>query len=480
MTIRGLLAVCLFASWPFLSFVDHNKEQIGTQELGFLVMVFAVTLAVSLVGGACLRLLLGREREPTAVAVLAALLVVFFNYHTIGQSIAVYLPLIVAIPALAFVLCRGNVVVDVLLIAGVAAIALPAFGISHHLLTRTRAITGSARAVSGDALPQRSPNIYYVVTDGYARQDQLRAQLGYDNSEFIGYLAGHGFYVAHRAYANYPVTFLSLPSALSMEYLVTERSSRFSDREMFYAVTQGRNPVVSYLRSHGYTYFHLGSGNWLGSKCGGAEDRCLAGNGELANAFYALTPISFFRQGPPVTTAASIERNLDALYQQQPFFLFAHVFPPHPPRIFERDCQQNTSKLAGEASWQEVGKASYLNDLRCTNRQFVDAIDRILARDPSAIIILHSDHGTAYGVDWKVPIDRWSAEAFEERFSILMALRFPAECQERLYSSLSPVNTFRLAFACLESRPPDPIPDDSYIAGYEAHDQAGFVHRYQH
>ena len=51
------------------------------------------------------------------------------------------------------------------------------------------------------------PDIYYIILDGYARQDTLKEFYKYDNSAFMDGLAARGFYVAAESRSNY---FLSL------------------------------------------------------------------------------------------------------------------------------------------------------------------------------------------------------------------------------------------------------------------------------
>ena len=57
------------------------------------------------------------------------------------------------------------------------------------------------------------PNIYYIILDAYGRDDVLKKNYGYDNTELLTYLREKGFYVADKSYANYAQTALSLTSS---------------------------------------------------------------------------------------------------------------------------------------------------------------------------------------------------------------------------------------------------------------------------
>ena len=47
------------------------------------------------------------------------------------------------------------------------------------------------------------PDIYYIVLDGYGRQDVLQSIYGIDNQEFMDFLVSNGFYIADNASSNY-------------------------------------------------------------------------------------------------------------------------------------------------------------------------------------------------------------------------------------------------------------------------------------
>ncbi len=63
------------------------------------------------------------------------------------------------------------------------------------------------------------PDIYYIILDGYTRQDTLREFYNYDNQSFIHNLEELGFYVPSCSQSNYAQTLLSLPSSLNFGYL---------------------------------------------------------------------------------------------------------------------------------------------------------------------------------------------------------------------------------------------------------------------
>ena len=102
-------------------------------------------------------------------------------------------------------------------------------------------------------MPARSSDIYYIILDGYARDDVLRDSFGYDNS---GFSRGCGpeAYVADESRSNYPQTMTSLASSLNLVYLTPlqeslGRSSR-DYRALYPLMVHSR--LREYLESAGY------------------------------------------------------------------------------------------------------------------------------------------------------------------------------------------------------------------------------------
>ena len=90
-----------------------------------------------------------------------------------------------------------------------------------------------------------------------------------------------------------------------------------------------------------------------------------------------------------------------------------------------------------------------------------DGIDSILSRSVDApIIILQSDHGPGFGIDWESP----GQSNLVGRASILNAYYVPDECKHMLYPSISPVNSFRVVFGCIFGESEELLADISYFS----------------
>ncbi len=78
------------------------------------------------------------------------------------------------------------------------------------------------------------------------------------------------------------------------------------------------------------------------------------------------------------------------------------------------------------------------------------------------MIMVHGDHGPASLLKWEDA--QPAAEAAEERFSILLALRMPDEDAAACWPSMSPVNAVRVMQNRLYGTRRDTVPDESYFS----------------
>jgi hypothetical protein len=95
------------------------------------------------------------------------------------------------------------------------------------------------------------PDIYYIILDGYAREDVLWEIFQFDNSSFIRNLEEQGFYVGAQSKTNYIQTSLSLASSMNFEYLDAFEgvlsANRYPMRDLVY-----NSRARAYLNDLGY------------------------------------------------------------------------------------------------------------------------------------------------------------------------------------------------------------------------------------
>jgi hypothetical protein len=97
--------------------------------------------------------------------------------------------------------------------------------------------------------------------------------------------------------------------------------------------------------------------------------------------------------------------------------------------------------------------------MECTTRNTEAAARSIVRRDPGAVIVLASDHGSDVDVPGDRPEQQWSQQVVTRRFSNFAALRLPRRCRAQVPDRLAEVNIMRVVMNCLTD------PDLPLLAG---------------
>lgn len=336
--------------------------------------------------------------------------------------------------------------------------------------------------------PPITPNIYYIVLDGYGRQDILNDYFQFDNSDFINFLENEGFYIASESHSNYTQTTLSLASSLNMDYLYFVSGIIESDSinrlPLFELIANNRVRLVLeeigynfVVVDSGYTFTEIKDGDVFISPFPIALT-------DLERWFFSTTAINaVFESGfgqvlRPILPIAGYDThrrfvvsglealtNLDEL--PSPKFVFAHIVAPHPPFVISGDGSPITPDRpyltgdgAGFVSSAEEYQEGYIDQLEYISMQVEIAIGKILTSDPNAIIILQGDHGPGSLLNRESLDD----SCMRERTSILNAYHFPYGQNKILYSSASPVNTFRIILNTFFEADLTLLPDLTFFA----------------
>ncbi len=308
-----------------------------------------------------------------------------------------------------------------------------------------------------------SPDIYVIILDGYARQDVLLNIYQYDNSEFIDRLKERGFYVATDSHSNYVQTPYTMASLWNLDYLPTWDSSYEYSHYLYEPIQNNR--VFNLLDKAGYTTVSFEQAVYYAEIKNSdvyLSDFLPLNNFEtLLLADSPLEPLSniFDLDIPLYTYKVHRQRmryQLDTLKNiptsiASPKIVYAHILTPHPPFAFSQngDIRQPKQPFTlAEGAGYQGGLEEYLNGYR-EQVQFISmeitrVIDTILEKSATPpIIILMGDHGPA-------ALFKWDADApgcVWERTSNLYAVFLPDhQNTSDLYSSITPVNTFRIIF----------------------------------
>lgn len=457
----------LFAAYPIVRLYAHNADSVSAGDLW--APWLACTAGTVLLWAAAAALLRDVARGAR-VASTGVFAFTAYGYVRSGVEIALGAPLyplgesalLLAYTALAAGLCallarRGPGLEPVLAAVGLVLVALPAGSLALSREARPLAL-GDA----GPVAPARSPDVYYIVLDGYGSTEVLRRIYGFDNRPFVEWLRSRGFFVAERSRANYGRTSQSLASSLNFTYLdaVAEQVGPGSRRRGVLKQLIVSSRLARLLRQRGYRVVAFETG-FAATELMGSE-RYLspgAGFGEFANAALRLTPLPLLLGPLGPTDGHALHRRrvrfaLEGLAkvagEPGPKLVFAHVVSPHPPFVFDAEGRPVDSGRAfdfGDGKFYlltgrpEDYVEGYRGQVAFVTREVQEAIDGILENSAAPpIIVVQGDHGPGLGLDQ----DRFDATDFSERMPILNALHLPGGGDAALYPEISPVNTFRV------------------------------------
>jgi len=503
MGVKRPLAIhpLLFAIYPILYLYATNVDLLSFSEI---LVPLAITLGMTIVLFLGFRLLF---KDGTKAGILtSAILILFFSYGHAWKALRLagvaiwdwapdrhgYLLLLwglLFLLAVLVVVKKGSslrAVTTYLNVVGALLLVAPLVTVGIHIVNRARLVPlgatpgnqiqvelaeklpdrYNARLERPGAtpesqiqveVPEKSPDIYYVILDSYGRTDFLREVCDYDNSEFIEHLTAKGLCVASKSRSNYGQSYLSLASSLNMEYLnylSDELGVESTDRTTLYSMIVD-NRVQRTLRGAGYRFLHFSSG-W------GPTD-----HNRLADINYRPAVLNDFRTmllettmlNPIVQPRAAAQKRARTqstfemigkiAHIEEPTFVFAHLLVPHFPFVFDRDCSprhhiQGTLGFRGPDDVE-----AYVDQLVCVNKMVEALADEILARsEVPPIIVLQADHGPS------------------EEMGIFNAFYLPEDGRSYLYSSITPVNTFRLIFDFYFGTNLGLLEDKSYFSNY--------------
>lgn len=313
------------------------------------------------------------------------------------------------------------------------------------------------------------PDIYYIVLDGYANSSILKNNFQYDNSDFENFMLTKKFKVINNSKTNYSATFLSLTSVLNMEHLNFSKDMIGStDRSVPYQMLKN-NKVLRYLKKKGYDSYHFDSG-WGPTVYNEFYDYNFNKStifDEFSSSFINTTFLSpivriYKRKAYRENILNTFEKLSNLSKTKTPKFVFAHVLPPHPPFIFDKNGNKIDESIIIDNNWTETEKKLYLDQLIFVTKKIRFIINNILNNSNNSVIIIQSDHGPAFLANWENP----SNDFLRERLLNINAIKVPDKYKSKLTEPKSIVNTFPSVFNAIFNDSIDKIEDKVYFSNY--------------
>ena len=304
-------------------------------------------------------------------------------------------------------------------------------------------------SVNEPAYNKTFPDIYHIVLDEYTSDKVLLEDFQFDNSEFIDYLANSNFFIPSNPLSNYPATEPFLSSTLNMEYLDARNLEKYDRLETEKRISN--NFVMKFLKQNGYSIIIPYSGY-------GPHDRFYESDAnpcsdvlflksrfmtELSRttilSYFAEKQIENERRYTQLCTLSELQ-NIGEKYDK-PVYVFAHLFIPHAPYLFDKDGNPVTpqsNKLRGLQGWQNVD--GYLNEIQFINKKMINVITKILSQSDESIIIIQGDTGTSILNNPDI------SDYMKKRLSILYAIHIPHVDNKTFSENISSPNIYRIIF----------------------------------
>ena len=502
----------LFAVFFVLAFYSANVTEAAFSEIWIpLFAALGFALLMLLIAFLLIGLILKLQTPPESsqpyriwdikkAAIVASIIIVLnFTYGHIlaalGGEVSVFTVLLPFIWLVLFIvggyfivktrrdLRKPTVVLNIL---AVALVIIPVVSIIISQVTSSQEYsdsTGNKETHVVDLVePDTPPDIYYIILDRYASASTLREAYGYDNSEFIDYLSDKGFYVANESQANYTTTYDSLPSSLNLDFLHEEVGGELIRARPWRTMVQDYT-VWRSLKAVGYEFIHFGS--WYeATRVNPYAD--INYNTyripEFTMQFFQTTLPYFFAVALNIigdtheTAYENVLYTFDNLTEipnmKEPTYVFTHMLIPHHPYVFDREGNYQTVNQANVKSERD----NYVDQLIAANNMLIELIDELLlSSEVPPIIILQADEGPYPGGQGKWAGEYGWEEAttaeLRQKMGILNAYYLPNTDADVLYSSITPVNSFRLVFNLYFDADLELLPDYSYARKWDNHDK---------
>ncbi len=307
-------------------------------------------------------------------------------------------------------------------------------------------------SIAATGVPER--DIYFIDLDRYGSDWALKEAYGIDN-DIYPYLESVGFQVIPGARANYRASDLSLGSTLNMRYMdeLTEEYGRDSGDRTPARELLAHHDVGTFLRQHGYRYYHLGAW-WDGTRSSPIADEVLslgktAEFGAVLREGTILPAVDrLLGNSEKDTPSRAQHRDMAqfAIRQLQHLartpgrkFVFAHILLPHPPYVLAEGGRHVLKEEVSEKSEPEL----FAQQLRYTNEALKRTLRALLEgpEETDPIIILSADEGPYLCGD--IDCVDGTPEVNGIRYGVLRAYYLPGIDVE-IPSDDSGVNIFRM------------------------------------
>ncbi len=457
----------IFALLPILFIYIDNINELQFKSV--LVPIF-ITLTIIAAIWLILKLIFGERKSSIILTLLVIVFIVLA--HVRGSIISednssilflasnyVLVPIFGSIAILGIIfIIRKNIPSEITSIINVVSIAVIAFMIFQSSMYYSQNQYDleivdeflDVKIVEFDKKYDR-PDVFLILLDAYSGETILEEDYGFNNSQFYKSLEERDFHIQKNSLSNYPNTEFALPSLMNMNYvdfLIDIVGKESKDKTLAQKIWD-ENKVMEVFYSNGYDVFAFHHENGAASNMV-KKEFCkypLEFSTEFGYIFaqyympismvrtLILDEIRYYTIDCTFDEMKNFEKDGDS-----PTYVHMHISFPHPSFVYDSEGNRISIIDASYNRYDKKFKDAYIDQSIYANKKSLEIIDALQGRYPEAVIILMSDHGGRFGINWDDPklIDYYRG------FNNLSAFYFPGKDYDD--GNISPVNIFRHFF----------------------------------
>ena len=307
------------------------------------------------------------------------------------------------------------------------------------------------------------PDIWYIIFDGYPSSGYIRDVLKSDNAALDTLLKEKGFFLAKNSRSNYNETAFSMAATFSMQYLTWLKDSTAPSSLSYYKAASSVeiSPVIQYMKAAGYDFHNLSIFDFADHP---SLQKNYFINGESKSVILYNTLWESYKRdirwnfyNPQANDSAVSPGSQENLFKksglnfnniiidslsklsavtdnEKPRFIYGHVYIPHFPYLYNSAGVPYTDSVYSAEIFHD--KKRFSEYTAYGRKILISLVKKLLQKNNQPVIILQSDHGAS------LAFYDGSPKAY--RFSNYSAFYFPDKNYDKLYDSISNINTFRV------------------------------------
>lgn len=309
-------------------------------------------------------------------------------------------------------------------------------------------------------------NVYILLPDMHASKKYITKLYPDFDESLTKILLKYKFKINNQSLSNYSHSSVSIPSILNAKYFNDAQFKKKKLISKFYKESiRDKNLIEEVFKKQNYNTIYL--------RCEGdyitKQKKCFLHKNldflsfidiNLFEAVIASTPLNFNfitkflkRNIGKKQFIGKFSESISKSFKgkKDPFILFAHIGIPHPPYMFDKNCDfkiipKNENTINNSLITDKKSRyQGYKDNLSCSTKIIEETIEIIINYDDDPLIFVFSDHGPHLNHSKNAN----ELDLVEDTHSSLLAVKPNKYCSSNNFENFFHVNIFRYILKCL-------------------------------